>query len=259
MFCDAHFHIVPSQAACPSFIDDLHHEFAAESYCACTCAHDTQEFEQQKKLARAMQNMSLSIKQSFGIHPQMPLLDNVTFLDMLLQQNCIDAIGEMGFDLYTSEFKMHLEEQKKAWHIQLELALHYRKPIIVHCRKGLDYLFADKKQLKKVPAVLFHSFPAGPREALSLLQQGINGYFSFGKQILNGNKKAIACVTALPEQRLLLETDAPYQTLKNESATHPTEIATMYNMAYVLRSLATDEMRHAFRQTLQNNFTLLFR
>lgn len=58
-----------------------------------------------------------------------------------------------------------------------------------------------------------------PVEAQSLLDRGINGYFSFGKQLLNGNKKASACVCELPSERVLAETDAPFQFLKGEQYT----------------------------------------
>ena len=76
--------------------------------------------------------------------------------------------------------------------------------------------------------VLFHSFMGPPVEALSLLNRGINGYFSFGKQLLNCNKKAIACVRELPSNRILAETDAPFQTLKGEKYTAPSEIVRVY-------------------------------
>jgi TatD DNase family protein len=63
-----------------------------------------------------------------------------------------------------------------------------------------------------------------PAEAESLLDRGINAYFSFGKQVLNGNKKVIACVRELPGERVLAETDAPFQYLKNEQYTSLSDI-----------------------------------
>ena len=63
-----------------------------------------------------------------------------------------------------------------------------------------------------------------PAEAESLLDREINAYFSFGKQLLNGNKKVIACVRELPGERVLAETDAPFQYLKNEQYTSLSDI-----------------------------------
>ena len=65
-------------------------------------------------------------------------------------------------------------------------------------------------------------------EAASLLNHNINAYFSFGKQLLNGNKKAIACLRELPSERLLAETDAPFQFLKGEKYTAPEDIKRIY-------------------------------
>ena len=109
----------------------------------------------------------------------------------------------------------------------MELALKYNKPLVVHCRKANHKLFEYSKQLKKLPEVLFHSFMGPPAEAESLLRHGINGYFSFGKQVLNGNKKVIACVRELPHERVLAETDAPFQTLKGEENTLLSDIKTI--------------------------------
>ncbi|MBO6101416.1 MAG: TatD family hydrolase, partial [Spirochaetaceae bacterium] len=82
--------------------------------------------------------------------------------------------------------------------IKLELALKYDLPLVIHCRKANEKLFEYSKQLKKIRAVLFHSFMGTPIEANSLLNRGINGFFSFGKQVMNNNKKLIACVRYLP-------------------------------------------------------------
>ena len=67
-----------------------------------------------------------------------------------------------------------------------------------------------------------------PVEARSLLERGINGYFSFGKQLFNGNKKVIACVAELPKERIFSETDAPFQYLKGEEYTDLIDIKKIY-------------------------------
>ena len=117
----------------------------------------------------------------------------------------------------------------------------------------------DSRQLKKLPAVLFHSFPENPDAAFSILNHGINAFFSFGKQILNGNKKAIACVKSLPLQNLLLETDAPFQTLKGEKFTSPDEIKKVYEHAFHLRFFQDSTQEFSiFCQKLCQNFESLF-
>lgn len=147
----------------------------------------------------------------------------------------ISAIGECGFDLFTPEFKSTLDKQKEVWNTQLELAIKYDKPIIVHCRKGMCHIFESVGKLKKIKAVVFHSFSGSMVEAQSILKKGINGFFSFGKPILNGNKNAIQCVKSLPLENILLETDSPYQTLKGEEVTNPSDVLKVYKEVFNLR------------------------
>ena len=161
---------------------------------------------------------------------------NVTsLLKYDIKYDKISAIGECGFDLFTPEFKSTLDKQKEVWNYQLELAIKYDKPLIVHCRKGMCHIFESVEKLKKIKAVIFHSFSGSMVEAQSILKKGINGFFSFGKPILNGNKNAIQCVKSLPLENILLETDSPYQTLKGEEVTNPSDILKVYKEVFNLR------------------------
>lgn len=172
---------------------------------------------------------------SYGVHPQKPEVSEIYFLEKLLNENKISSIGEFGFDLFNKEFKETIDDQIKVFETQLELALRFNKTIVLHGRKSTELFFRYKKELKKLPHVVFHSFCGGINEALSFLNNGINAKFSFSKQILNGNKKAIECTQKLPVQNLLFETDAPYQTLKGETKTFPDEILSVYQKAYEIR------------------------
>ena len=156
-------------------------------------------------------------------------IENMTKYDKVF------AIGECGFDLFTDEYKSTFAEQNELWNAQLELAIKYDKPIIVHCRKGMCHIFESIEKLKKIRAVIFHSFSGSVTEAISLRKKGVNAFFSFGKPILNGNKNATDCVKNLPLEWLLLETDSPYQTLKGEVFTPPTDILKVYEQVFNLR------------------------
>ena len=217
---DAHFHY----SVCKRYGIDLP-DFGGEyEWSGISCAHFKEEYDFQK-------NAPQNVIQAYGMHPQNAANENIQkstdFLEGLIQQEAIAFIGETGFDYFTSEFKDAADLQEEIWNIQLELALKYNKPLVVHCRKANHKLFEYSKQLKKLPEVLFHSFMDPPAEAESLLRHGINGYFSFGKQVLNGNKKVIACVRELPHERVLAETDAPFQTLKGEENTLLSDIKTI--------------------------------
>lgn len=255
-FCDAHFHLIPSEKALG--------EQQSAPFKACTAAHFVEEFLAQEKRVKVLNASSSSprLLQSFGLHPQEPLLENLDFLEGLLQERRITAIGECGLDFFTPEFAANREAQEKAFAAQLDLAARYKVPVIVHARKAMQEIFAASSSLKKAPAVVFHSFAGSPADARSLLAKGINAYFSFGKPLMNGAKKAILCVRSLDMERILLETDAPYQTLKGEAATSPAEIADVYQAAFEIRAAGSPfEARPSFfdfAASIEKNFDKAF-
>jgi len=210
---DAHFHYFDCQK--------LNICQFPEGWSGISCAHTPEEWEIQKTAPD-------QVIQSYGIHPLNCKTDDIykqtQFLENLIKNNEISAIGETGFDFFTDEYKKLAYIQEEAWNIQLELALKHSLPLIIHCRKANEKLFEYSSKLAKLPEVLFHSFMGTSIEGKSLLNKGINGYFSFGKQIFNGNKKVIDCVKNLPEERILAETDAPFQFLKDEKFTEPQDI-----------------------------------
>ena len=265
-FCDAHFHLV--QTSHMPF-------FEGESYRACSCAHEEGEFLRMEGAlsvstggavvtaggslvsgnasvtagpvaaapgAASFTPPSARIISAFGIHPQNPDLNRLPFLERLLKEGRIGAIGEAGFDLFTPEFSARIAEQEEAWKAQLALAQDYGLPLVIHSRKATDRFFRDIRELKKLKAVIFHSYAGTKNEAESFLKRGVNAYFSFGKPLINGKKSALECAAALEAGRILLETDAPYQTLKGESETFPEEIERVYKKAAEIRGCALEEL-----------------
>ncbi|MBQ6781192.1 MAG: TatD family hydrolase [Treponema sp.] len=243
-YTDAHFHLVQCGMP-PQFSADV------TEYYACTCAHDRAEFARQQEMIASCADTRLHFVSAFGIHPQMPLEENAGFLEDLLRGGKIGAIGEAGFDLFTPEFAARIDRQEVVWALQVELAALHGLPLVVHARKALERLFRDAKKLKLVPAVVFHSFAGSPQDALSLLHRGINAFFSFGKPLLNGKKSAISCVRSLPLERLLLETDAPFQTLRNEARTAPEEISRVYQTAAQIRGVGIEEIAAQIHETFK--------
>lgn len=181
----------------------------------------------------------IRILKAFGIHPQNPDVEMLEFLEKLLSESkAPDAIGEAGYDFFTKVFEAQEKQQDEVWYGQLELAEKYGKPLVVHLRHAVDRMFRDAGLLKKLPSVIFHSFPGSPLEAEALRKRGINAYFSFGKPLLNKRRNSIDCVMKLPAEWLLFETDAPYQTLKGEAATEIGDIVRVYRASSIIRSMA---------------------
>lgn len=236
IYCDSHIHIADCK-----FSPDFKGDFSSENYFCVSSCHSKDDF-----------SASSGFYMSFGIHPQAVLEsenrkkryseEDFDFLEELSKEKKIVAVGEIGLDFFTPELKEKRAEQAEIFERQLALALKYGLPVVLHLRKSVGEIFSYSKILAKLPSVIFHSFPGTVSEAKSLLNHKINGFFSFGKPILNGRKASIQCVSSLLLNRILLETDAPYQTLKNEISTSPFDIKKVYSEAAELRNISEDEL-----------------
>ncbi|MCQ2601916.1 MAG: TatD family hydrolase [Treponema sp.] len=245
IICDSHLHLSDCAAYSLPLLD-------SEKYYCLSCAHSESEFIIQDDIIKEKTDFI----SAFGIHPQNPVIKNLDFLEKLIVEKKINCIGEAGFDFFTQELKENEELQKLAFESQLELAVKYSMPMIIHGRKCNDRFFFYAKQLSKLPAVMFHSYMGTFNEAQSLLNKGINCFFTFGKPLLNGNKKAIECTCKLDSRHLLLETDAPFQVLKGEEYTKPSDIFKVYEKAFEIRGIAFEDKEKAarFTEQLYSNF-----
>ena len=160
----------------------------------------------------------------FALHPQLSAHypENVPAADLELLQTLasegrVDAIGETGFDLYDERYRAAEKIQDEMFACHLETALRYSLPIILHVRRAMHKVFPFAKELKKLPAVVFHSWPGTKGEGEALLRRGINAYFSFGTTVLKNHREAMVSAAHFPAERILLETDAPYQPLRGKA------------------------------------------
>ncbi len=230
-FCDSHIHF--EQCRLSGLLKKP--LFEGDSYFALSSAHDPGEFERMEGLINNLP-ANMKVFPTFGLHPQNPLIENADFLERLIREKRITAIGEAGFDFFTADFKASEKKQEDCWNVELELAEKYSLPVVIHVRKAMHKIFADSKRLSKIPSVIFHSFPGSLQDAKSLQKKGVNAFYSFGKPLLNGKKSALDCVKNLPDGKILLETDAPFQTLKGEEFTRPEEIQKVFLMAAQVRA-----------------------
>jgi len=118
------------------------------------------------------------------------------------------AIGEVGLDLYWD--KTYIKEQQQVLEEQIQWALEWELPLVIHCREAFPELFEVLKPYKETKLKgVFHSFTGTIDEALELVSYssfmvGINGVVTFKKSNLPETLKV------LPLERLVLETDSPY-------------------------------------------------
>ena len=124
------------------------------------------------------------------------------------------AIGECGIDYHRPDLPSR-EQQLKVFTHQIHIADRYKKPLVVHSRDAwedtAEVLIANKHKLKH--GVLIHCMSYTAEQAQYLMNQlgGIDVYFAFGGHITYKNKEYLhEAIRAIPLNRILLETDAPY-------------------------------------------------
>ncbi len=118
------------------------------------------------------------------------------------------AVGEIGLDYYYKHSSP--DEQKQLLRWQLDLAQEHNLPVIFHVREA----FADFwKIVDEYPGVrgVVHSFSSGMTDLEQILKRnlyvGLNGIMTFTK-----DEAQLDAAKAVPLDKLLLETDAPYLT-----------------------------------------------
>jgi len=119
------------------------------------------------------------------------------------------AVGEIGLDYYWEDNPPR-EFQQEIFRRQIELALELDLPVIVHDREAHADTLAMVQEFPKVTGV-FHCFSGSVEMARQLVDMGwmlsFNGAITF-----KNARKAPEVVRAIPLDRLMIETDAPYLT-----------------------------------------------
>ena len=161
-----------------------------------------------------------------GLHPTSVNADYEKELEIVARElksfNKYIAIGEIGMDLYWD--KTFLKEQQIVLDKQINWALEYDLPVVIHCRDAFDYIYNVLEPYKNTSLKgIFHSFTGTDDEAARILEFsgfliGINGVVTFKKSHLP------EVLTKIPLEKIVLETDSPYLTpvpnrsKRNESA-----------------------------------------
>ncbi|MDR2632422.1 MAG: TatD family hydrolase [Treponema sp.] len=250
MATDAHCHLASLLKQLPQ----AEQERRSQALACAASAWNKEDFTCHEELAlHAQQDKAPGIFQCFALHPQLPaepalrgsgsrtvFVSLLGFMETLASEGRLHAIGETGFDLYNPGFRATEALQDELFAVHLDLALSRRLPLVLHIRKAMHKVFAHKQALKRLPALVFHGYSGTLGEGEALLRQGINGYFSFGTALLRGRKESIRACAGLPLDRLLLETDAPYQPLKGRPFSSGQDLRLLLKAVSPLRPDAAD-------------------
>lgn len=159
--------------------------------------------------AIALSQRSDGLAATAGIHPhQASGFDegSAARLEQLFGEAAVVAVGETGLDYHYDFSPRETQREAFAWH--LAQAAQRGKPVIIHSREADD---DSARLIGDAPAGLtgvLHCFSAGAAVLDAALARDL--YVSWSGMITFRNWDAAWAVERVPDDRLLIETDAPY-------------------------------------------------
>lgn len=152
----------------------------------------------------------INLHAAYGLHPMFMSAhkpSDLITLEQQLNQSKAVAVGECGLDFFIEGYDK--KQQLMYFTAQMDLAVQFQLPVIIHSRKSLDLVLKEIR-LRPVSRGVIHSFSGSIQQAKQLIDLGF--YLGFGGPIsyLRATKLR-RLVKELPLESLLLETDSPDQ------------------------------------------------
>ena len=167
-------------------------------------AYDLQSWDEIEPLASS----EPSVYPALGLHPWMAH-EPIDFdeLQRRLDRTGAVAVGEIGLD-----FKMDGFDRDRQLHLlsrQLEIARERDLPVLLHCRGAFEELLQAVAGFRGTLRGVIHAFSRGPELMHRLVESGLHIGLG-GASTRPGARRAQKAAAAVPGNRLLLETDAPW-------------------------------------------------
>ncbi len=170
----------------------------------CVCISATED--DWEKVGALAQKFPQTVIPAFAIHPwyaQSAKSGWRNRLEQKLKDFPQALIGECGLDLLKGA---EISLQQKVFEEHIALAKQYHRPLLLHMVKAWNLLNNYWNELPQ--PFVFHSFNGSAELLRQIIKYG--GHIALNAKILQ-TKHAKEVIKNAPENRLLLETDAPYQ------------------------------------------------
>jgi TatD DNase family protein len=144
-----------------------------------------------------------------GLHPMYLSLhrpNHLEKLENLTQSEKLVALGEIGLDYYIQD--VDKTAQQNLFEKQLRIARKAQLPILLHVRKAHDQVLATLRARHFPHGGLVHAFNGSYQQAVQYTKLGF-GISICGTITYDRAKKIRGIASSLPQQVLVLETDAP--------------------------------------------------
>ena len=206
---------------------------------------------------------------SFGLHPWRVneiAEDWSEVLEAFLLRHPSAGVGEIGLDKWIKGTDFN--RQREVFTRQLEIAWRLRRPVSIHCLQAWGSLRESLDQSDLSSSWLLHSYGGPPEMVADFVDRG--AFFSLSGYFFRADKKErLRLFERIPDDRILLETDAPDMMppveliryplspgSSGEALNHPGNLISIYEAFSSWRGISFDE---AIKQTRENFQTWFFR
>lgn len=254
MFIDSHCHInFPDFAErMPELLGRMAENRVTHALCVSV---DLPEFPQVLELAERHAHIYASV----GVHPDYPDTPEPSVEDLvrLAGHPKIIAIGETGLDYYRLEGDLEWQRERFRTHIRASRAT--RKPLIIHTRAAAEDTLRIMREEgagtdQGGVAGVMHCFTESLAVAEAAIAMGF--YISFSGIVTFKSARDLQAVArAVPLDRMLIETDAPYLApVPFRGKTN--EPAFVKHVAEFIATLRGEPLERIARHTTDNFFNL---
>lgn len=197
------------------------------------------------------------VSMMMGLHPTHVgenHVDELAHVEAQLKSGKYVAVGEIGIDLYWDTTKLDLQQQ--VFHQQIQWALDYDLPIVIHCRDAFKEVFEvlDAYKSDRLRGI-FHCFTGTEEDAYRAISH--NMLLGIGGVVTFKNGKIDQFLQEIDLEHIVLETDAPYLSpvpyrgKRNESAyivNVLNKLSTIYNMSVEeIANITTQNSKAVFK------------
>jgi TatD DNase family protein len=170
-----------------------------------TISSDIESIEESIKIADTYPMVYTTV----GIHPHYASEVNNSVLKKIFEKSRhpkVVAIGEIGLDYYYNNSPK--EVQKKVFIEQLNLAKEIGLPVVIHSRDAFEDTYEILKE-DQISSGVMHCFSGTAEQAKKFVELGF--FISISGVVTFKNAKKIKKVASyIPDENILIETDAPY-------------------------------------------------
>lgn len=199
---DTHCHLID-----PRFKPDFEAMCVRTREAGITCVVNAGYDLSTSKAACAMHESIPWSLPAVGIHPNEAAVESISRMrevEVLAKQNRVIAIGETGLDFYRD--RSPREAQEELFRLHIDLAREMNLPILIHTRNSMDRAIEIIENGQGISGV-FHCYSGTIAQAMRVIDMGF--YLGFGG-ILTFGKQTRKVFNAVPLERVVLETDAPF-------------------------------------------------